>query len=219
MKARRLIPIAAAFTCALFILAFQFLFTADVEHARAEGDRLSVFGLRSNEEIVVATLFAHRRAQGREYRIRREGDQLTTVIFDTTPSWSRGDGKGGATLLLMRGLSNAEAEGLDETIAFCREVREEISSATQHIQLRYFRDGKQIGEEFYLGFSLLSQLAWYDHQGMRGDPDYADDYNRLSTQHGMSLERLLRMVPFETLEKEGPNFDSSVSQQLTHDSG
>ena len=65
MKAKRLVPIAATFTCVLFILAFQFIFTADVEHAQERGKRLSITNLRADEKIIVSTLFEHRMARGR----------------------------------------------------------------------------------------------------------------------------------------------------------
>jgi hypothetical protein len=184
MKAKRLIPITATFTCVLFILAFQFIFTADVEHAQERGERLSITNLRADEKIIVSTLFEHRMARGREYLIRRVDEKLTIAIFDTTPAWSRDDGKEGPILLLVRDLSNAEVEGLGETIAYCRETREEISSATKHMRIRSIRSGKEIGEEFYIGFTLPSQLAWFDRQGMRGNPDFSHDYDRLASEFG-----------------------------------
>jgi hypothetical protein len=190
MKAKRLIPIIAAFTCVLFVLAFQFVFTADAEHAHSSGERLSISGLRQNEEVVVSLLFDSRR---------------TVAIFDTTPSWPGEDEKENGTALFLCDLSKAEIEGLDETIAYCRDVREEYSSATSRMGLRYFRDGKLIGEEFYMGFSLPSQLAWYDQRGMRGNPDYVHDYEQLAVQYGVTMERLYRMIPFEMLEKEESN--------------
>ena len=205
MKARHLIAPFAALTCILFVLVFSFVVTADVDHARSSGDRLSISELRQNEEVVVSLLFAHRTARGREYRIRSEDSRKTVAIFDTTPTWSRDGGKNGGAVLIVRDLSKTEIEGLDETLSYCREVREEQSSATRHMNVRYFREGKPIGDEFLIGFSLPSQLAWYDRQGMRGDPDYSHDYEQLAVQFGVSLERIHRMIPFEMLEKEEPN--------------
>jgi len=205
MKAKRLVLIAAAFTCILFVLAYQFIFTADLEHARERGERLSIATLLANEEIVVSTLFAHRSARGREYRIQRKDGKLTVAIFDTTPAWARDDGQEGPTLLFVRSLSEAEVDGLGETIAYCREVREEFSSATKHMHLQYFRAGKEIGEEFYIGFTLPLQLAYFAREGMRGNPDFARDYDHLAFQVGVSRQRLDRMISFEMLETEEPN--------------
>jgi hypothetical protein len=202
---KRLTPIAAGFTCVLLVLAFVFILAGDVEHARSEGERLSIRDLRPNEEVVFSILVAHRTAHAREYRIRSEGGRRTVTIFDTTPEWAREVHGAGEPVLFMRELSTAEIEGLEETIAYCREIREEESSATRQMRLRYLRDGKQIGEEFYIGFSLPSQLAYYDRQGMRGDSDYIYDYARLAKQYGISLQRIHRMISFEMLEKNEPN--------------
>lgn len=205
MKAKRIVPLAAAFTCVLFVLAFVFIITSDVRHPWSEGQRLSIQELGPDEEIIVSTLFAHHSAQGREYSIRSVGTRRTVAIFDTRPELSGQDEKKGGVLLFSRDLSDAEIRGLDEVIAYCREVREEMSSAEQHIHLRYFRDRKAIGEEFYIGLSLPSRLSYLVQGKMTGEPASASDYEILADQFGVSVQRLHRMIPFEMLEKEEPN--------------
>lgn len=198
MKMTRIVS-TAAILCSVLLIH---LLASDGERARSSGESLSIAALDTKEEIVVETLFSHRGATGRKYQIRRVGDTLTVAISDTTPKWAREDEMEGPIMLLTRPLSPAEAEGLDETIGYCRRVREELSSATKSMHLRYFRNGKQIGEELYIGFSLPSLLAYYESKGMRTDPGYEYDYQKLSAEYGVSLERIYRMVPFETLERK-----------------
>jgi hypothetical protein len=204
MKLKRVLPIVAAFACVLLVLALRFVFTDEMERASAKGEILSIRELRSNEELIVSTLFSHRTARGREYRIQSEGERRSVTIFDTTPEWSREDGSASGAVLVMRDLSRAEIEGLEEIFAYFREVREEPSSAISHVRLRHLRDGRQVGQEFYIGFSLTSRLSYYDQEGMRGNPDYAHDYARLAREHHITPARLLRMVPLEALERR-PN--------------
>ncbi|MEZ5415018.1 MAG: hypothetical protein R3F03_12000 [Opitutaceae bacterium] len=207
MKAKHSIPILASATCILIFIAVRFTFTNDIniEHAHEQGTRLSVTHLLPDEEIVVSTLFEHRSAHGREYRIRRIDHQLIVTIFDTTPAWSRDDKEGNTKLLFIRPLSKPEIDGLSETIAYYREIREETSSARRHTKIRYFKAGKEIGYEFYLGFSLPEQLTWYDSKGMRNNPNFSNDYYRLATEYGVPPERVLKMISFGMLEKEYPN--------------
>lgn len=205
MPSKRLTPILAGFTGVLLAAAIAFILTDGVDRARAEGERLSIRRLRLNEEIIVSTLFSHRATRGREYRLRAQNGKVVVRIFDTTPEWSRDDPGGHGAVLFARELSNAEIDGLEEMVAYFRQTREQSSSATQHVRLQHFRDGRRIGEEFYIGFSLSSQLSHYDREGLRGDPRYAHDYDRLAREHGITPARLARMISFEMLEKETPN--------------
>lgn len=193
---------------------FHFYMTIGTENPYTKGFRLSITALQPNEEIVVSTLFSHRSSTGREYRIRNVDGRRTIDIFYTTPSWSRAEGTPDIALVSRRNLSDVEIAGLEETMAYYREAREEMSSATKHVRLKYFRNGKLIGDEFFIGFSLTSDLASYDRAGMRGDPDYAYDYAKLAVTAGISEQRVHRMIPFETLEFE----NSTLSPEPSSDS-
>ncbi len=205
MKAQRRTPIAASFTCVLFVWALHFILTPNEEQEYEHGEQLSIASLRADEEIVISTLVAHGRAHGREYRIWRKDHELMLAIFDTTPAWSRDDRKEDATLLLVRSLSESEVEGISETIGYCRESRETIDSTIRYTDFRYVREGEEIGAESYIGFRLLSQLGWLEREGGRRDPELVEDYDRLAAHFGISAERLDRMIAFETLEQEAPS--------------
>lgn len=205
MKLRHVISISAGFAVIpLFFLITRFLDDGRPE-PRAEGEFLKIAELQSNEEVVTSITFSHLGAWGREYRIRIEKARPHVTIFDTTPNWARTDGRTEPNVLFLRELSQLEVAGLDETIAYCREVREELSSGERRIHLQYFRDGQQIGEELYRGFSLTSDLAYFAREGRRGGPEHADDYAELARIYGLVRERVERMISFEMLEREEPN--------------
>ena len=199
MKFRRLIFIFAPFVCLGFCFLFVSVFTKDIPRAHAQGERLKISTLAPNEEIVVSKFFGHRTVTEREYRIGKDGDPRRVTVFDLSPApGTESQTSRKLQALAVRSLTQAEAEGLDETVAYFRRRGEEHSSATRQYRLLYFRDGKKIGEEFFVGFSLPDALingGWTSHAS---DTEFQMEYGASRTEVG-------RMIMFETLEKEPPD--------------
>jgi hypothetical protein len=206
MNPKRLVLVFVPFACVLFYALFAARMHRGIPHATTEGGQLSIATLVPEEEIVVQRLFSHRNTVAREYRIATSGTDKQVTVFSLSAThdgdrWQLQPEK----LLAIHRLTNAEAEGLDETIAYFRKHREEDSSAERHYRLSYFRSGRKIGEEFFIGFSLPSELTYLWQQGYKNDPAYKHDYLKLADQYGVTREQIDKMVAFEMLEGERPN--------------
>jgi hypothetical protein len=203
---KRLVLVLAPFACVLFYVLFAKMMHRDIPHATTEGVQLSIATLVPEEEVVVQRLFSHRKTVAREYRIATSGTvkQATVFSLSATHDGDRWELQPEKVMAIHR-LTSAEAEGLDETMAYFRKHREEDSSAERHYRLSYFRSGRKIGEEFFIGFSLPSDLTYLWQQGSRNDPAYRHDYLKLADQYGVTHEQIDKMVAFEMLEGERPN--------------
>lgn len=203
MKPSRLLLILGPFLCVLLCSLYIASLRVDIPHAWTSGDRLMFAQLAPNETVVVSKFFSHGETFGREYRFRRIGQRTEVTAFDADITWEGSEAKlAPARVLATHDLTKQEAKGLDETVAYFREVREEHSSAQKHFRLAYFRDGTKIGEEFYVGFSLPGDLAFLAQEAAAGRTDLALDSARLAREYGVTEERMSRMLPFEMLEKE-----------------
>lgn len=202
MKPKRLVLIFAPFACILFYALLVRITTQEIPRATTEGAQLKIASLSGGEEVVVQRLFAHRNVVAREYRIIASGATKQVSVFSLSDAWE--DGRLKLTLdqvLAVRDLTVSEAEGLDQTVAFFRDRREEYSSAERHYRLSYFRFGKKIGEEFFIGFSLPSDLAYLRREGSAS----AQSYTELAERHDVTRDLIEKMVPFEELEPQTPN--------------
>ena len=206
MKTRSTLIYYGPILCVLFAFTAIYILIRDVPRATSSGEHLRLSRLAPSEQVVIEKYFSH----GRDLRLRVyllgiDGEPNRFDAFDASGEW-----KGGllyATpqkLLASRKLSERELMGLETMLAYFRAVREEDSSATRGTRISYLRAGSKIGEEFFVGFSLPDQLAYYDRQGYRGDPAYDSDYTRLAEGHGISRAGLDSMVTPEMLEK-APN--------------
>lgn len=196
-----MVLIVAPFTCVLFVIFFLGAIYQDVPRPFSKGESIAIASLAPNEEIVVSKLFSDRNTKARDYHLRRRGAETEISIFEDSVAWPYANPElTPAKLLTERVLTLAEAKGLDATVAFFREVREEESSARRHYRLTYFRDGKKIGEEFYIGFSLSDRLAYDQREGTRGSADYDLDLQRLAEDYRFPVNRIRQMVAFEMLE-------------------
>jgi len=190
----------------MFAFIAIYLLIRDVPRATSSGEHLRLSRLAPSELVVIEKYFSHGQdSRVRMYVLGAEREPSRFDAFEASGEW-----KGGllyATpqkLIASRKLSVRELSGLEATLAFYRTVREEDSSATVRIRFSYLRDGRRVGEEFFVGFWLTDQLSYLNRQENRSDPVYDAEFVRRAEGYGVTRAELDRMVTLEMLEKE-PN--------------
>ena len=216
MRPKRLILLFDPFACILLYALFVRTIDPQLPRATAEGAHLKIAALADGEEVIAQKVFSHRDVVAREYRIVGGGDSKEVTVFSLSATWQ--DGRLSLRpekVLAMRPLSRTEAEGLDALVAVFRSSREEYGSGELTYRLSYFREGRKIGEEFFVGYFLSSRLTYFSQAGYKGDSMYDADYTKLAEQYGLTLEQVQRMVTFEMLEAEPNKAPEPTSGSVT----
>lgn len=201
MKRNRTIGLyAAASSLLLCVAAFAWLgreMLGTDAHAHHSGERLRFATLRPNEFIHVKGAHGDRGVRIREYRFYCAAGARHVDIRGNTDSIDN------TMTALVRGreLLPAEAGGIDALVDWFRKRGEEPAIGAWHYEIAYFRNNQPIGDEFFIGYRMPQELAYFRKVAGTQDAQPDTAYDEIARDACVTGRELDRLFPFEQLEQ------------------